>query len=65
MTTKVTSIGQLMTERLETITLSNSAQQAAKKMRDKKVSSLVVVDNDDKPTGIVTERDLVRKVCVH
>ena len=65
MTTKVTSIGQLMTEKLETITLSNSAQQAAKKMRDKKVSSLVVVDNDDKPTGIVTERDLVRKVCVH
>jgi CBS domain-containing protein len=65
MTTKVTSIGQLMTEKLETITLSNSAQQAAKKMRDKQVSSLVVVDNDDKPTGIVTERDLVRKVCVH
>ena len=34
-------------------------------MSDKKVSSLVVVDNYDKPTGIVTERDLVRKVCVH
>jgi signal-transduction protein with cAMP-binding, CBS, and nucleotidyltransferase domain len=65
MTTKITSIGQLMTEKLETIALSNSAQQAAKKMRDKNVSSLVVVDNYDKPTGIVTERDLVRKVCVH
>jgi CBS domain-containing protein len=65
MTTKVTSIGQLMTEKLETIALSNSAQQGAKKMRDKNVSSLVVVDILDKPTGIVTERDLVRKVCVH
>ena len=34
-------------------------------MRDKNVSSLVVVDNNDKPIGIVTERDLVRKVCIH
>jgi signal-transduction protein with cAMP-binding, CBS, and nucleotidyltransferase domain len=35
-------------------------------MRDNSVSSLVVIDdkNDNKPTGIVTERDLVRKVCV-
>jgi len=53
-----------MTEKLETIALSDSARQAAKKMRDKNVSSLLVVDND-KPTGIVTEHDLVRKVCVH
>jgi signal-transduction protein with cAMP-binding, CBS, and nucleotidyltransferase domain len=65
MTTRMTSIGQLMTEKLQTIALSISAQQAAKKMRDKNVSSLVVVDNNDKPIGIVTERDLVRKVCVH
>jgi signal-transduction protein with cAMP-binding, CBS, and nucleotidyltransferase domain len=65
MTTKITSIGQLMTETLETIALSNSAQQAAKKMRDKNVSSLVVVNTYDTPIGIITERDLVRKVCVH
>jgi CBS domain-containing protein len=45
--------------------MSNSAQRAAKKMRDKNISSLVVVDNNDKPIDIVTERDLVRKVCVH
>src|SRR5215211_5631655 len=35
----------------------------AKKMRDKKVSSLVVTDRGDEPIGIVTERDLVRQVC--
>ena len=63
MTTKITSIGQLMTEKLETIALSNSAQQVAKTMRDKNISSLLVVDNDGKPVGIVTERDLVRRVC--
>jgi CBS domain-containing protein len=52
-----------MTERLETISPSGTAQEAAKKMRDKKVSSLVVTDVEDKPIGIVTERDLVRQVC--
>jgi len=60
-TTKTTSIGQMMTEKLETIDISNSAQQASKKMRDKNVSSLIVIDNYNKPTGIVTERDLVQK----
>ena len=52
-----------MTERLVTISPSDTAQEAAKKMRDKKVSSLVVTDVEDKPIGIVTERDLVRQVC--
>ena len=61
------SIGGLMTERLKTIESSNTAQEASKKMRDNNISSLVVVDNknNNKPIGIVTERDLVRKVCVN
>jgi CBS domain-containing protein len=57
-----------MTERLETIDSSSTAQEASKKMRDDKIGSLVVVDNKNngnKPIGIVTERDLVRKVCVN
>jgi CBS domain-containing protein len=63
MPSAMTTVGQLMTERLETISPSDTAQEAAKKMRDKKVSSLVVSDVEDKPIGIVTERDLVRQVC--
>jgi CBS domain-containing protein len=62
------SIVEIMTKKLETIAISNSAQEAAKKMRDKNVSSLLVIDNtnnNSKPVGIVTERDLVRKVCVN
>src|ERR687888_1241844 len=61
------SIGELMTEKLKTIDSLNTAQEASKKMRDSNVSSLVVVDNrnSNKPIGIVTERDLVRKVCVN
>ncbi len=62
---EITLIGQLMTEELETISVSNSAQQASKKMRDKNISSLIVLDNYDKPVGIVTQRDLVRKVCAN
>ena len=58
-----------MTKKLETIAISDSAQEAAKKMRDKNVSSLLVIDDNNsknsKPIGIVTERDLVRKVCVN
>ncbi len=34
-------------------------------MRDKNVSSLVVTDENNTPVGIVTERDLVRKICVN
>jgi CBS domain-containing protein len=61
------SIGDIMTEKLKTIDSSSTAQEASKKMRDKNISSLLVVDNknSNKPIGIVTERDLVRKVCVN
>jgi CBS domain-containing protein len=54
-----------MTEKLETIEASLSAQEAAMKMSDRNVSSLVVIDANSKTVGIITERDLVRKVCVH
>jgi CBS domain-containing protein len=58
-------VGELMTEKLETIDSSSTAQEASKKMRDKKIGSLVVLDNNNRPIGILTERDLVRKVCAN
>jgi CBS domain-containing protein len=59
-------VGELMTQKLETIGTLSSAQEASKKMRDNNASSLVVIDDsNNKPIGIVTERDLVRKVCVN
>jgi CBS domain-containing protein len=42
-----------------------SVQEAAKKMKDNNLSSLVVVDGDGEPQGLVTELDLVRKVCIN
>jgi len=55
----------MMTKRLETVHETASIQEAAKKMKDSNVSSLVVVDDDGKPQGLVTERDLVRKACIN
>jgi CBS domain-containing protein len=57
------SVGEIMNERIETIGILNTAQEAAMKMADKNVSSLVVLDDDGKAVGILTERDLVRRVC--
>lgn len=54
-----------MTQKLVTIAASNSAQEAAIKMRENDTSSLVVIDENNKAVGIVTERDLVTRVCVH
>src|SRR5215469_9153069 len=51
-----------MTKRVETISAASSVQEAAKKMKDKDISSLVVVDDRNKPLGLITERDIVRKV---
>lgn len=59
------TVRDVMREGVETIGEAVSIQEAAMKMRDKNVSSLLVVDKDGKPTGLVTERDLVRKVCVN
>ena len=59
------NISDMMSKSLETIEEMASIQKAAKKMKEKNVSSLVVVDNQNKPQGIVTERDLVRKACIN
>ena len=50
-----------MSTKLETIGRYESAKEAAKKMLDKNVSSLVVVDEEGQSIGIVTERDIKKK----
>jgi len=58
------TVRDIMRKKLETIEEMASVQEAAKKMKDKNVSSLVVVDEKGKPQGLLTERDLVRKICI-
>jgi CBS domain-containing protein len=59
------TIINILRKKLESIEETTNIQEAAKKMKDKNVSSLVVVDMRGKPMGLVTERDLVRKVCIN
>jgi CBS domain-containing protein len=58
-------VRDLMRKNPYTIAESASIQDTARIMNDKKVSSLVVLDDDNNPVGLVTERDLVRKVCIN
>ena len=62
---KLTAILEIMSSKLQTIEESGSVQDAAKKMREKNISSLVVVNISNKPIGIITERDMVRKICAN
>jgi CBS domain-containing protein len=55
-----------MSTNLEAIDITENAQKAAKKMNDKRISSVLVVDknkNEEEPVGIVTEKDLVNRIC--
>jgi CBS domain-containing protein len=59
------TIRDILRKKIESIEEMTSVQEAAKKMKDKNVSSLMVVDESGKPEGLVTEGDLVRKVCIN
>lgn len=61
----MSTIGEIMTKKLEKISITASAQEAAKAMTDRNVSSLVVTDMNDKAIGIVTEQNLVRRVVAN
>jgi CBS domain-containing protein len=59
-----TTIAEIMSKKIETIEESASVQELALKMKDKNISSLMVVDSFGKSKGLVTERDVIRKVCI-
>jgi CBS domain-containing protein len=60
--TDVKTIESIMSKEIITIDADSSAYEAAKKMSEKMVSSIVITDND-KTIGILTERDLIKQVC--
>jgi CBS domain-containing protein len=59
------TVADIMKKKLETIEEMASIQQTAKTMKEKNISSLVVVDSNGIAQGLVTERDLARKVCIN
>ncbi|MEW6741031.1 MAG: CBS domain-containing protein [Nitrospirota bacterium] len=55
------SLKPLMTKELTSLPSTATVLDAAKYMTDMNVGSVIVVDND-KPSGILTDRDIVTKV---
>jgi len=55
-------LSEIMSSPVETCGPTNSAQQVAQRMVDKKVGSVLVLDEAGRPSGLITERDLVTKV---
>lgn len=52
-----------MSKKIVTVTMSDNVISAAKKMAQNNISSLIVVEKN-KPAGIITERDILRKIVV-
>ena len=55
------SVKKIMTKKVVTCTSDCSIMKAAKKMKNKTISSVVVIKGKE-PIGIVTERDFTKKV---
>ena len=58
------TIAEIMSKKIEIVDEFASVQDVAIKMRDRNISSLIVVDSFGNAKGLVTERDLARKICV-
>ena len=43
---------------------NKTAIDAATIMASKKISSVIVIDKENRPLGIITERDLVKRICL-
>ncbi len=53
------TVGALCVREVSLADAEETVGQAARRMRDRRLGSLVVVDGDRRPLGIVTDRDLV------
>ncbi len=51
-------VGEFCSRAVDTITAGETVQDAARRMNDRNVGALVVVDDAGRPTGIVTDRDI-------
>lgn len=63
----VSAVSEIMSSG-DTVTITsesgNTARDVAEVMVKKGISSVIVIDKKTKPIGIVTEKDLVRRVCL-
>jgi CBS domain-containing protein len=56
-------VRDIMTKDVVTIEHNQTALNAAELMTQRGISSLIVL-KENRPVGIITERDFVKKICV-
>jgi len=59
------SVGRICMREVDTAGPNESALDAARRMRDRQVGTVVVVDDQDRPMGLVTDRDIVTRAVAH
>jgi predicted transcriptional regulator len=58
-----TYIHEIMSKNVIKVNYEISALEISKIMVKRRISSVVIIDNNDKIIGIVTEKDLIKEVC--
>jgi len=56
------NVGQICSRDVDLVELDESARDAARRMLERQVGTLVVLDKSERPAGIVTDRDLALRV---
>jgi len=56
------TVARICTRTVDTAELDETAQVAASRMNSRNVGTLVILDEDKSPVGIVTDRDLAMRV---
>jgi len=59
------TVGKICQRNLDTACTFESVRTAAQRMNTRNVGTLIVKDDDDRPVGIVTDRDLALRVVAH
>jgi signal-transduction protein with cAMP-binding, CBS, and nucleotidyltransferase domain len=64
----MSSVSEIMSEK-EIVTVvadkGKTAQDVAQMMVKKRVGSVIIIDKKSHPIGIITERDIVKRVCLN
>ena len=58
-----TYVYEIMSKNVVKVNHESSALEISKIMVKRRISSVVIIDNNDKIIGIVTEKDLIREIC--
>ena len=56
-------IHEIMSKNVVKVNYEISALEISKTMVKRRISSVVIIDNNDKIIGIVTEKDLIKEIC--